>query len=64
MKIGDLVKICTKTLHYLEGRYGIVISFFSAPTYSMGEQKWYTVLIDDGEHCFKYTDIEVINESR
>lgn len=65
MRIGDLVKVQTKTLHYHEGKYGVVTSCFPAMKEdSLGEMRWYTVLVEDNEYCFKHTDLEVINGSR
>ena len=62
MQIGDLVKINTKTLHFHEGKYGLVTSYWLAiKEDSLGDIRWYTVLIEDDEYCFKHTDLEVIN---
>ena len=65
MEVGDLVKIQTYSLHFQEGAYGIITSCFSAMKQdSMGEIRWYTVLIGEVEYCFKFTDLVIINENR
>ena len=65
MKIGDLVRIKTKSLHFYEGRYGIITS--SLPIMSdesLHKLMWHKVLLGTAEYCFKNTDLEVINENR
>ena len=65
MKIGDLVRIKTKSLHFYEGRYGIITSSFPiVELESPRSLMWHTVLLGTVEYCFKNTDLEVVNENR
>ena len=63
MKIGDLVKVKTKSLHFYEGRYGIITS--SLPIVSdepSHKLMWHKVLLGTTEYCFKSTDLVAIDE--
>lgn len=57
MEIGDLVKIQTNSLHFHEGKLGLVLTTFELPN----KEIWYTVLIENVSYCFKVIDLEVIS---
>lgn len=57
MQVGDLVKINTKTLHFHEGKLGLILTTFEL----LGDEIWHTVFVEGGEYCFKHKDLEVIN---
>ena len=56
MRIGDLVMINTKTLHFHEGKLGLILTMFEL----IDKEMWYTVFIEGDEYCFKHKDLEVI----
>ena len=62
MKVGDLVKIDTRSLHFLEGKYAIIMSCWMEDSMLLGEVRWYNILVEGTVYCFKHRDLEMVNE--